>query len=150
MSVDFKMSFWCPRFFQKTNLKIQIFALAYWGWNFLYGFWKNWKKESNLSLSQNTPISWHTYWYSDLKADLWLTNSITKNIVWGLGESSTFLCTKYCTNAAVLQPHCWIHLPIMFLFGGQYGKRGFYHVQILIFVPLQRKCVRFVILYFLI
>ena len=34
MSVNFKMCFWCLHFSQKTNLKTQIFALAYWGSNF--------------------------------------------------------------------------------------------------------------------
>jgi hypothetical protein len=28
-SVNFEMSFWCLQFFQKTNLEILIFALAY-------------------------------------------------------------------------------------------------------------------------
>ena len=43
------MSFLCLQLFQKTNLKIQIFALAYWGRNFSFGFWKNWKKQNVLS-----------------------------------------------------------------------------------------------------
>ena len=48
MSVNFKMCFWCLQFSQKTNLKTQIFALAYWGRNFLFVFWENWQKQNAL------------------------------------------------------------------------------------------------------
>ena len=48
-SVNFEMSFWCLQFFQKTNLKIQLFALVYWGRNFSFNFWKNWKNQNVLS-----------------------------------------------------------------------------------------------------
>ena len=37
-SVKFEISFWCLQFSQKTNLKTQIFAIAYWGRNFFVGF----------------------------------------------------------------------------------------------------------------
>ena len=43
------MFFVCFQFFQKSNLKIQIFALAYWGRNFSFVFWKNWKNQNVLS-----------------------------------------------------------------------------------------------------
>ena len=33
----------------KTNLKTQIFALAYWGRNFSFVFWENWKNQNPLS-----------------------------------------------------------------------------------------------------
>ena len=55
MELDFKVElskgqsiskclFWCFQFSQKTNLKTQIFALAYLGGNFSFIFWENWKK----------------------------------------------------------------------------------------------------------
>ena len=43
------MSFWSLQFSQKTNLKTQIFALAYWGRNFSFVFWENWKHHKVLS-----------------------------------------------------------------------------------------------------
>ena len=43
------MYFWCLQFFQKTNLKTLIFALAYWGRNFSFIFWKYWKHKKLLS-----------------------------------------------------------------------------------------------------
>ena len=49
-SVDSDMSFWCLQFSQKTNLKTQIFALAYLlGQKFFVRFWENWKKQNVLS-----------------------------------------------------------------------------------------------------
>ena len=44
-SVNFKMTFGCLWFSQKTNLKSQFFALAYWGKIFSFVFWENWRKE---------------------------------------------------------------------------------------------------------
>ena len=35
-SVYFERTCWCLQFFQKTNLKISIFSLAYWGRNFSF------------------------------------------------------------------------------------------------------------------
>ena len=42
------MYFLCLQFFQKTNLKILIFALAYLGRNFSFVFWKNWRNKKVL------------------------------------------------------------------------------------------------------
>ena len=42
------MCFWCLQFSQKTNLKTQIFVLAYCGRNFSFVFWENWKNQKVL------------------------------------------------------------------------------------------------------
>jgi hypothetical protein len=48
-SVNIERKFCCLQFFQKINLKILIFALAYWDRNFLFFFWKNLKTRKVLS-----------------------------------------------------------------------------------------------------
>ena len=40
-SVNLERIFQCLQFSQKTNLKMLIFAIAYWGRNFSFVFWEN-------------------------------------------------------------------------------------------------------------
>ena len=53
------MSLWCLQFFRKMNLKTLIFAPAYWGRNFSFVFWKNWKHKSPFEI--NRPIKAKRY-----------------------------------------------------------------------------------------
>ena len=52
------MSFWCTKFFQKTNLKLSMFALAYLGRNFSFVFWKDWKNKKR-HFEINWPLLWN-------------------------------------------------------------------------------------------
>ena len=46
---------------KKTNLKFLISALAYWGRNLSFVFWKNWKKQKDISkLTDLYLLSWNT------------------------------------------------------------------------------------------
>ena len=53
------MYFRCLQFFQKTNLKIQIFALAYMGRNVSFVFWKNWKKKCPFKIKWPLGSIWN-------------------------------------------------------------------------------------------
>ena len=44
-----RKEFWCLQFSQKTNLKMLIFAPAYWSRNFSFVFWENSKIQRALS-----------------------------------------------------------------------------------------------------
>ena len=46
-SVNLERKFWCLQFFQRMNLKILIFDLAFWGRNYWLVFGKNWKHLSS-------------------------------------------------------------------------------------------------------
>ena len=48
-SVNLERKFWCLQFSPKTNLKMLIFALVYWGRNFSFVFWENWINKKALS-----------------------------------------------------------------------------------------------------
>ena len=55
---------WYLQFFHKINLKILIFAPAYWGRNFSFVFWKNWK--SQIPFEINWPLSATAHWTLNL------------------------------------------------------------------------------------
>ena len=79
------MSFWCCQFSQKTNMKTQVFALAYWGRNFLFIFWENWNKpkclfEINWPLACPFPTLPKAAHNNYSLNDLWVTYKIQKAI----------------------------------------------------------------------
>ena len=56
------MSFWCLQFSQRTNLKTQIFALAYWGRNFSFVFWEIWNNKMSSKLTDlRVLLSYYLY-----------------------------------------------------------------------------------------
>ena len=65
----FKVKFWNVFLVSSIlfkNLKIQIFAPAYWSRNFSFVFWENWKKQKALSkltdlFSSSTFLSWWVF-----------------------------------------------------------------------------------------
>ena len=55
-SLNLEMYFWCLQFLQKTNLKIQISALPYWGRNISFVFFW-WIEKTKCPFEINWPLS---------------------------------------------------------------------------------------------
>ena len=58
-SVNLGRKFYRLQSSQKTNLKMLIFALAYYGRNFSFVFWENWK-QTKRPFEINWPLAWLT------------------------------------------------------------------------------------------
>ena len=69
---------WCLQFSQKTNLKTQIFAQAYWGRIFLFVFWENWKKQNVLSKS--TDLYQHRQIWKPNDSSVHDSTAVSKNL----------------------------------------------------------------------